>query len=467
MFLILLGLFVVSEHFGMRIGRQTLWLLVPLGFFSFMVFVRSSELLTFLNVLASLLILLLIAKTAFSEQLKTFFVSDYIKVLFLPFSFIAPLLRTVSDVLSLRGLQKDPKVTSQIVKGIMMTLPVLIIFLWLFSSADLIFQDRISRLVSFDIPPDFVFQTVLVLFVGAMFAGAYSYMMHVSPTEASARRRAPGALGDIESSILLGSVNVLFFFFIVIQLTYLFGGESNISSYAFTYAEYARKGFFELIAVAILSFLLIRSMEKRVAKEEAGHRMLFKVLGSVLIAQVIIVMGSAFKRLSLYEEAYGFTTLRLYSHAFILLLAIVFCLLLYKIYKNQQENLFAFHIFLSVVLFLFVMNVLNPDAFIAQKNMDRFSRSGELDIYYIDQLSYDALPVSIGILNIKNEDMRNAFAGRLYWQLQSMESPYMSGWQSLNISRLDAKKLLQPKAKRLESFKNNYYQETDFSPSMD
>src|SRR4030042_2904474 len=86
--LVVVGLFAIANFFKKQISKDVLWLLVPLIFFSAMVFVRSSELLTFLNVVASLLLLLVIAEVSFGEKVKNFLVGDYIRIFFLPFKFV-------------------------------------------------------------------------------------------------------------------------------------------------------------------------------------------------------------------------------------------------------------------------------------------------------------------------------------------------------------------------------------------
>src|SRR3989338_3679110 len=237
-------------------------------------------------------------------------------------------------------------------------------------------------------------------------------------------------ISSIETSIVFGSVNALFLVFIILQLTYLFGGDSNITLQGFTYADYARKGFFELIAVSVISLLLLLAAEKFSPRTAAKHTALFKSLGTALVVQVIVIMVSAFTRLKLYEDAYGFTTLRLYSHAFIFLLAIIFLLLLYKIYVDHREKFFAFHSFVAAMLFLVAMNILNPDAFIARQNIQHIPENGEIDKYYLAQLSADAIPETIQLLqmNKENEDGAQYFAGSLYhWSLPTE-------WQSWNIS---------------------------------
>ena len=138
--LVTFGLFAVAGFLNKKISEKALWLSVPLLFFSVMIFVRSSEILIFLNIVASMLLLLLIARLSFEGRLQNFLIIDYLKIFFLPFKFILPLFQTLSDLFSPRELNKDQKVLSQVIKGIVIAVPVLLIFLILFSSADLIFK---------------------------------------------------------------------------------------------------------------------------------------------------------------------------------------------------------------------------------------------------------------------------------------------------------------------------------------
>src|SRR3989344_1502631 len=442
----------VAGFLNKQISKEALLLLAPLIFFSVMVFVRSSALLTLLNIVASLLLLLVIAEVSFDGKLKNFFIADYIKIFLLPFKFILPLFQTLSDLFSLEGVNKDKKVLSQVIKGIVMAVPVLFIFLILFSSADLIFQKYVSDLINIDIKPEVVFRSALVLFATLVYIGAYSYIFREAKNQnESPQNNKTSSFSHIESSILLGSVNVLFFVFILVQFAYLFGGEGNISAQGFTYAEYARRGFFELIAVSIISLLLLLAIEKYIIKENENHARGFKIL----------IMVSAFTRLTLYEEAYRFTILRFYSHAFIILLAAVYCLLLYKIYKDKRENAFAFRGFILVASFLVIMNFFNPEAFIARRNIERFTDTGNLDIFYLSRLSDDALPDMVKALEISNDDLKKSFARELYWRAQSRQSLYFSKWQSLNISRMRGEKILDSKIRELEPYKDYQQQDID------
>ncbi|RJR31798.1 DUF4173 domain-containing protein [Candidatus Parcubacteria bacterium] len=452
-------LYVISALLKKKISSQVAWLAVPLVFFSAMVFVRSSELLTFLNAAASLALLLLVAGVAFENEIKKFLLSDYIKIPFLPLKFIFPLLKTLSGLFLAFEKSKDKKILPQVIKGVLMAIPVLFVFLMLFSSADLIFQKYVSDFINFD--EETYARIIIVFLVTLAFMGAYSYIFKERGEEKSAGQKNQYLkLGHIENSILLGSVNILFFIFMIVQFTYLFGGQSNISAQGLTYAEYARRGFFELIFVAIISLTLLLLTEKFVVKKETDHLLIFKILSAALVLQVILIMASAFIRLSLYEQAYGFTVLRLFSHAFIFLLSLIFCLLLYKIYKDNRENAFAFRVFVSLIIFLAFMNLFNPDVFIARQNIKRFNETGKLDVHYLSRLSDDAIEDTIKILDISDENLKKNFARDLYWRVERNNSVYFSGWQTLNLSRLKAGKILNSKISELEPYKDYQNPET-------
>ena len=448
--LIIFGLFGISYVYRKRIKKDALLLLMPLFFFSIMTAVRSSELLTFLNVVACIYLLLLIADLCFDKKISNYLIRDYVVVPFTPFKFITPFFESVSDLFSLKKERKDKKVSSQIVRGILISIPFLVIFILLFSSADLVFQKYMSDLVSINVEGETIVRILLVLLVSCAFVGAYSYIFNVKKEVIGSKERKL-RIGSIESYILLGSVNLLFLIFISVQIAYLFGGQSNISSLGFTYAQYARRGFFELIGVAVISFFLLFGLDRYIQREKGSSLRIFKILSSLLVVEVIVIMVSAFMRLLLYEDAYGFTTLRLYSHVFIIFLTVVFGLLIYKVLKNGKESNFSLGVFLSAILFLVGMNILNPDAFIAQKNIQRFNDGKKLDVYYLTTLSDDALPVTIKMLNTSDESVKGEFAYYMYWKMQGRISS--NNWQSFNVSRKRAKGVIAPKIEMLEEYK--------------
>ena len=152
----------------------------------------------------------------------------------------------------------------------------------------------------------------------------------------------------------------------------------------------------------------------------------------------------------------------MYGHTFVIWLSAAFLLLFYKIFAAQKENSFAFNIFISVILFLAALNILNPDAFIARQNLDRFDRTGLLDIWYLRQLSDDALPETIKIINLDPlktkspesfDQLKKSYARDIYWEANS-RLKQIDQWQKINLSGWQAEKILQSKIKEFEQFKD-------------
>ncbi|NIL99141.1 MAG: DUF4173 domain-containing protein, partial [Planctomycetales bacterium] len=117
-------------------------------------------------------------------------------------------------------------------------------------------------------------------------------------------------LGFTESAIVLGAVDLLFAAFVAIQFHYLFGGAANINAAGYTYSEYARRGFGELVATAFLTLGMIMVLGNWSRREGRRMRRWFNALSGILVGLVSVMLVSAFQRLLLYERAFGFTRLR-------------------------------------------------------------------------------------------------------------------------------------------------------------
>jgi hypothetical protein len=158
----------------------------------------------------------------------------------------------------------------------------------------------------------------------------------------------------------------------------------------------------------------------------------------------MIIVASAHLRLDLYEEAYGFTTLRLWSHLSILWLVAAFILLLIHIIREKDEKNLAFQLFISVLCFFAVINIINPDAFIARQNIQRFKDTGKLDKDYLSTLSEDSTPEIAKSLNSPNKDLQQAASDILAQQQRYLDN-YRNHWQSANLAAHRAENIFQGK----------------------
>ncbi len=128
---------------------------------------------------------------------------------------------------------------------------------------------------------------------------------------------SPRYLGSWEANIPLGISNFIFLSFALLQLRYVLGGYSAIGPDGFTYAEYAKNGYFELSVAALISFVVIFLIGRHTVLHDGKMNRLTKYFCLGLAAQVGFVIWCAFSRLSMYQEAYGLTLMRFYGYVFL------------------------------------------------------------------------------------------------------------------------------------------------------
>ncbi len=254
----------------------------------------------------------------------------------------------------------------------------------------------------------------------------------------------PGfTLGRVEVGIILGLVNLLFLSFVIFQVPYLFGGMDLVQNTPdFKLADYARRGFGELVAVSALVLPLLLIAHWLIKKDDRLAGTLFKVFAGVQIALLFVIMASAVQRLVLLTGnlGYGMTTVRLYPLIFMIWLAAIFILFSVTVLRVARQH-FAWAALWSAFLVLGATHVLNPDAFIVRTNVALAEQGREFDAHYNSHLSDDALPALISSFESFNENDQISAISRVAERYCEMKSENdLRGW---NYSRSIAKSLLE------------------------
>ncbi|MFA6522448.1 MAG: DUF4173 domain-containing protein [Patescibacteria group bacterium] len=374
-----------------------LFFAIGLGF-AFLLFFRANALLSFCNFCAMGFFLLLGVIQLTEKFIHKFLAFDYWKTLALPLFFVPPFLKTLQDLITIRHSDTKRDTAIQIIRGTIVALVIVAVLLALFASADLVVQDFFTRLFSNELDAEqiaeFLVRTFFVTFIAGAFLGLYAYAFRHPRVHAPTSDATPVKfIKSIELGIILIATNLIFITFLTIQATNLFGGHNALDRLGITYAEYAQRGFFELIVAALLVALVLWIADKYSAKNTVNEKTSFLFLSSLLLVQTIVLMASAFYRLALYEGAYGYTTLRLFSHAFIIWIALALVYFLVKIWFAKKEEHFALATFGTGVVLLLALNALNPDAFMATQHLQRAAGTETFDAPFLSQLSADAVPV--------------------------------------------------------------------------
>ena len=253
----------------------------------------------------------------------------------------------------------------------------------------------------------------------------------------------PGfTLGTVEVAVILGLLNLLFLSFVVVQVRYLFGGFELVQNTPdFKLAEYARRGFGELVAVAFIVLPVLLGGHWLLKKDKPAAMKLFRILAGVQIVLLFVIMASAVQRLVILTGplGYGMTTIRLYPLIFMSWLAIVFVLFAGTVLRGARQY-FAWCALWSAFVVLGATHVLNPDKLIVETNIALMNQGREFDAAYNSQLSDDAFPVlwnSFGSLNEKDQQiLARRFAERY---CQKQEEQDLRSW---NVSRSNSTKSL-------------------------
>lgn len=434
---IALTLWLCQRH-GMSY-RAGLWLMGGALVFSLCVMVRDNGFLSFLNILATLGLLLLAIRSVMRERVIDFRLPDYLKTIFwLPFKILRRSLEAIS--LLFRPGQNSPAGRrTSVIKGIVMALPFLVIFGLLFASADAAFKQFFTSIFTFTIPDTVFGHLVFIVGPFVISLGVWALLFINSATKKSApitesTTSLPVGSRSLETSIFLWLIAALFLVFIIFQVAYLFGGAANITAAGFTYAEYARRGFWELLIVAFITLLLLLVTDFYTQRSLPRLKW-FTLPSLVLIGEIFIIMTSSFKRLMLYQSAYGLTTLRLYVAGFIIFLAVIFALLALKLWREKRDSFFALGALLAMIAFLLSFNLLNPDNFITRQNVARFGQTGAIDMEYLASLrSADAVPALLDVYGRLPKEVQEPLFGSLEMITQRLEKD-ATHWESFNISR--------------------------------
>ena len=426
------------------------WVLsIPIIALSSTYFIFSNQIFAMLNFL--IIPVLIIAQTILitNENIYKWYDATFMKDIFYgmfnrPLGNISkPFVVGLSSIRIRRSNEKH-EVVEKVLIGLAISVPLLILIITLLASADRVFKhfidDISSSFGSINIS-GFSLQALIVLLITiVLFSYTWSFLhsndslqnqRHLNFIETNSK-----SLDPIISITILCVINCVYLVFTSIQFAYIFGAINNVLPPDFTYAEYARRGFFELLMVTLINFSLLLSSLKFTRKDGKLVTRSVQLLNSLLVLCTVVILLSAYFRMSLYETAYGYTYLRVLTHSFMILLGVLFMIAFYKIW-NERISLLKPYIVVSIVAYL-IINFANIDVLITKNNIDRYLETGKLDTHYLRNLSYGAIPQLVNLLD--NEKVSIDIKKYLAEKHEVISKK--QSWQSFNFSQHKAKQVL-------------------------
>ena len=283
-------------------------------------------------------------------------------------------------------------------RGIALAAPITLVFALLLSAADPTLAAWREALIAALRNLTFVGQGLCLVSFAVLSLGSLGVALApaLPPPVATARAAAPRGLGEIERLPVLAAVVALFALFFLLQLSHLLGAEAAVRGSGVTYAQAAHQGFAELTLAASLCVALLLALT-RAAPD--GLRVLERRLGVVLIVQAQLLLLSAFHRITVYEDAYGYTALRLFVQCYALVVLVALALFAIEIATRPDFARLAQRWVVTVAIALIGMIYWNHSAWVVRQNLQRFERTAQLDIRYLVRgLGPDAVPAQADAL---------------------------------------------------------------------
>jgi hypothetical protein len=360
------------------------------------------------------------------------------------------------------GARKDTgifKRFSPVLVGLLIAIPILLILTLLLVSADLVFSNQVEHLLSFlDIErlPEYIFRLVIILVLAFVFVGTFLHALEKPDPEKAQQTGKPvfpPFLGWVEGSVVLVLVNILFITFVAIQVRYLFGGQANINETGFTYSEYARKGFNELVLVTIFSLVIYLALAAVSKFSKRWQKRVFTGLSLMLFGLVLVILASAYQRLSLYEEAYGLTRLRTFTHFFIFwMAALLVGSALLEVFNARKR--FALLLVVFAAGYSITLAIVNVDNYIVQRNVERVQEKVTIDFAYLNTLSNGAVPAMVTMYQdpTLEKSIHDGLGAELACRTYTLQHEAKQPWQSLTLPGLRAANLLNNNSSLLDSY---------------
>ncbi|MFE5286481.1 DUF4153 domain-containing protein [Nocardia sp. NPDC056611] len=310
---------------------------------------------------------------------------------------------------------------------------LLLIMVPLLAGADAVFAGLVDGLIpAVDVPAVLRWVAVFVV-AGSGVAGALYLLAGPPPPAADDDSFSGGSRGGhrfspLEWGIPVGALTIVFAAFVATQVAVLFGGDGYVQRTAsLTYAEYARSGFWQLSIVSLLTLAVIGVVLRFAAQDGAAERRWLRIAIAVVIGLALVIVASALHRMWTYQQAYGFTLLRLLVEVFEGWIALVYLLLLASLVRLRRHWVPRLAVGAALTTLL-ALSVLNPEGFVADRNIARWQSGKSLDTDYLSNLSPDALPATDRLPDPQRTAVANAIRERLT----------DDSWQGWNYSRASA-----------------------------
>lgn len=427
-----LGFLIAILKYNWRIkNNKYLLYIIPILLLSSTYFIFNNSYFSFFNYIAILVLfnIMVIGGINGNVKIDNFF-NNAINILLEP---LDNKKEVVKEITNLSVFKNSKKENLKIIKAIGISIPILGIVLYLLSRSEEVFAKMFRNLstivYNFDIG-NIIFKVVLLIIVFIYLVLFFYYLVKVFKVETN-DKELKTFNSKTTFNILFVSLNIIYLIYVILQIksfgVYLLKDNSH-------YAYYARSGFFELMFVTFINVSIILISTRYKNKDK-----FMNIMSTIMIGFTYILLSLAFLRMRFYEITYGYTMLRLFVYIILFTEGIMLIPTIVYIWKGDLK-LINIYFIIGVVVYTLI-NFINFDYIIAKENINRYSKTGELDIHYlVHSLGVDA---SEEILKLQSDEQFSEEIYQYKEKLRNINDSYDNSWMSYNIGREKIKKIFK------------------------
>lgn len=452
-------IYILSKN-NKIINKKAIIFVIPIILLSSTYFIFNNELFKILNIFVIVALGVTMCVYLSKSKIKW---PDFLKKIGCVFG---GMFESVSDIINTFKIPENKKENEslkkvkKIGKSLLITIPIILVVLILLMSADQVFEkifDKVfldlSKVLSLEGIVKLLSRLSVILITFLLCGGFLVNLVKDNTmfTKEDEDTKVTVKFENLTINMILTVLNIIYLIFGFIQITNLFMNTSNNPN--FDYSSYARQGFFQLMFVSFINFVILIVANINKVKKTKSQKIYNKIMSLLIILFTIIIIISAFYRMNLYQETYGYTYLRIFVD-FVLISEVLISIPIIIYLLGKKIDILKSVIIITSFMFV-LLNFMNIDNFIAEKNIDRYFNNPEdsnFDISYLCKLGTDATEQITRLLKADDEYIVKRTERYLYEQKQSLNLDEMN-WQEYNMSKKEAKEILDN-----QNIEINYYQ---------
>lgn len=425
---ILIFLVIVLKQNKKIKNKWGLLFIIPIVLISASYFIYDNNFIKTFNFVAipSLIIMMYIYTINPTYKIQEF-ITNGMYLFFEPLNCIGKFYNLVG--LQINNVLKLSETSKKKIKSFLIIIPIVIIVLLLLSSADMMFNNIFEKFFNIfkNIKIDNIMGRIIRSLIIFTYLGAVINYLVFNYNGIKENKKNSFQVDNYTIKLLLTILTIIYVVFDVIQIKSLMLHQVSAN---INYAEYARSGFFQLMAISFINLVIL--LISKHSKEETKYN---KTISIIMVVLTLIIIASSAYRMYMYESAFGYTTLRLLVY---ISLATEVILLIPTVAYILNSNVKIFKHYMITVVTVYTLLALTPlDYIIANNNINRYYDKGKIDIEYLENYSCDNVPLLVELYNrTDDKDLKENIAN----YLQANDFYKVRDFREYNISKEKAKK---------------------------